>query len=120
MWHRPCTKVLPARVHPTQVANNVQNCEYIVPEIHPSHVNNITNHHYKHIHSFPQTQSFQQNITNQNFVAPSPGPIPGAVPGVAGAGFGAPGVAGAGVAGPGVAGAGWGPGVAPRRRPGLW
>lgn len=76
MWKkchsRPtCTKVLPAQIHPTKCMVNEQNCEYIVPEVHPSHVTNITNHHYKHIHSFPQTQSFQENITHQHFVAPA-------------------------------------------------
>lgn len=75
MWkkscNQPCTKVLPAQVHPTKFMVNEQNCEYIVPEIHPSHVANITNHHYKIVHSFPQTQSFQENITHQHFVAPA-------------------------------------------------
>lgn len=73
MWKRPCptcTKVLPAQISPTKHSVNVKNCEYIVPKIHPSHVTNITNHHYKYIHSFPQTQSFQENITHQHFVAP--------------------------------------------------
>lgn len=75
MWKkccgRPRSRVLPARIHPTKCFVNQQHCEYIVPEIHPSHITNIMNHHYKHIHSFPQTQSFQENITHQHFVAPA-------------------------------------------------
>ncbi|WP_078428191.1 spore coat protein [Alkalihalobacterium alkalinitrilicum] len=102
MWNRPCTKVMPAVVHPTKCNVTHQCCEYIVPEIHPSHTTNVTHHHYKHIHSFPHTTSQQQQITHQHFVSPTgmgpgaptqvspfagPGMGPGMGPG-AGPGFG--------------------------------
>ncbi|WP_017727908.1 spore coat protein, partial [Halalkalibacterium ligniniphilum] len=76
-------QVLPAVVHPTK-CNVMQNtCEYIVPEIHPSHTTHLTNHVYNHVHSFPHTDSYQQNIANQHFVQrPRPahyGPVAGAM-----------------------------------------
>lgn len=106
MWNRPCTKVMPAVVHPTKNTFSQQCCEYIVPEIHPSHHHHMTQHHYKHIHSFPQTASQSQQITHQHFVSPGAGVAPFAGPGVGPAGFG-----------PGVGGAGFGP--RPRPRPGF-
>ncbi|MFV8829955.1 CotD family spore coat protein [Alkalihalobacterium sp. APHAB7] len=114
MWNRPCTKVMPAVIHPTKTTHSKQCCEYIVPEIHPSHHHHMTQHHYKHIHSFPQTASQSQQITHQHFV--SPGAAPFAGPGVGPAGFG-PGVGPTGAPGfgPGVGGAGFGP----RPRPGF-
>ncbi|WP_257008252.1 spore coat protein [Bacillus sp. FJAT-45350] len=108
---RPTSQVMPAVVHPTQHQQVQKCCEYIVPEVHPSHTDYITQHHYKHVHSFPQTYSQQQFVTNQQFVQPPtpPRPVPG--PGMG------PGAAGMG---PGmVAGAGMGPGMAPGMAPGM-
>lgn len=95
------TQVMPAQVHPTQHNIVEKTCEYIVPEVYPTHTTNVTNHVYKHVKSFPQTQSFEQNISNQQFVAPGgsmgPGPVAGASTG--------PGMMGPGMMGGPVAGA---------------
>ncbi len=110
MFYGPGTRpvVLPPRIHPTK-HNVVYNCcEYIVPEVHPTHTTVMNKHLYKHYHNFPQTVSQVDQVANQQFMCP-PGPVmpvAGPGPGVAGPGFGAPG------AGFGAAGAG----VAPRRR----
>ncbi|WP_078553473.1 spore coat protein [Bacillus alkalicellulosilyticus] len=97
MWPK-CTKVMPAIVHPTKCNVTQQCCEYIVPEIHPSHTTNITHHHYKHVHSFPHTFSQQQTVSHQNVIqpptfAPAPGPRPGFAGPAAAPGFAGPGVA---------------------------
>lgn len=98
------TRVLPARVAPTQQNIIEKTCEYIVPEIYPTHTHNITNHVYKHVKSFPQTYSTSQTIANQQFVVPPgpPRPVPappayGPVGGAPVAGYGP--VAGAGLFG---------------------
>ncbi len=100
------TQVMPAKVHPTKYQMHQKVCEYIVPEVHPSHTDYVTHHNYKHIHSFPQTVSYDQTITNQQFVQPPTPPVVVPRPGVGQFG---PGVAGAGMTpyGPGVAGAGF-------------
>lgn len=87
------TQMMPAQVAPTQHNIVEKTCEYIVPEVFPSHTTNVTNHVYKHVKSFPQTQSFEENISHQQFVDPTAGrpPVAGAM---AGPGMGAP-VAGA-------------------------
>ncbi|MCM3762131.1 spore coat protein [Alkalihalobacillus oceani] len=92
------TQVLPAKVHPTQHNIVEKTCEYIVPEVYPTHTTNVTNHVYKHVSSFPQTQSFDETISNQQFVAPSQGfgggPVAGAMapprPNMMGMGMNAP------------------------------
>ncbi|MED4163534.1 spore coat protein [Halalkalibacterium halodurans] len=86
-------KVLPAIVHPTKCNVVQQTCEYIVPEIHPTHTTQVTNHVYNHVHSFPHTVSQQQQVYNQQFYQPPgpPTPVAGAMAGpgpVAGAAFG--------------------------------
>ncbi|GAF66653.1 inner spore coat protein D [Bacillus sp. TS-2] len=79
MCQKPTTtKVMPAVVHPTKQNIVEKTCEYIVPEIHPTHTTNVTNHVYKHVHSFPHTTSNQQTISNQQF-ASGPGPVAGAM-----------------------------------------
>ncbi|MED1561803.1 spore coat protein CotH [Alkalihalobacillus alcalophilus ATCC 27647 = CGMCC 1.3604] len=84
------TQVMPAVVHPTQQNIVQKTCEYIVPEVHPTHTTNVTNHVYKHVHSFPHTTSQQQTVTNQQFVGGPSAPVAGAMS----PGFGGP-VAGA-------------------------
>ena len=65
--HKPTTtQVMPAVVHPTQHNIVEKTCEYIVPEVHPTHTTNVTNHVYKHVHSFPNTISNEQTISNQH------------------------------------------------------
>ncbi|MGO4886454.1 spore coat protein [Anaerobacillus sp. MEB173] len=107
-------------VHPTKCKVKHHCCEYIVPEIHPTHIQNVTHHNYKHVHSFPVTQSQVDTVSHQHFTAPSAvspfGPGPGAPSAVSPFGPG-PGMMGPGM-GPGtVAGAGFGPGKCckPRR-----
>lgn len=76
-------QVLPPRIHPTQHDVVYNCCEYIVPEVHPSHTTVVNKHLYKHFHQFPHTQSVVNQVANQQFVCP-PGPrMPGAGPGVA-------------------------------------
>ncbi|WP_332693068.1 spore coat protein [Halalkalibacter lacteus] len=107
------TQVMPTQVAPTQQNVVEKTCEYIVPEVYPTHTHYQTNHVYKHVKSFPHTTSADQNIFNQQFVQPSPGPgygpqVAGAMSPGAGPGYG-PQVAGA--MSPG-AGPGYGPQVA--------
>lgn len=103
------TQVMPAKVFPTQQNIVEKTCEYIVPEVYPTHTANVTNHVYKHVKSFPQTQSFNETISNQQFVAPAAAG-PGFGPQAGGPGFG-PQVAGAAY-GPQAGGPGFGPQVA--------
>ncbi|MCD8500575.1 MAG: spore coat protein [Bacillaceae bacterium] len=96
-------QVLPPRIHPT--CQNVQYncCEYIVPEVHPSHTTIVNKHLYKHCHQFPHTTSVVNQVGSQHFVAP-----PTFAPPVVVAPFAGQGVAP--FAGQGVA-----PAAAPRR-----
>ncbi|MEC1156488.1 spore coat protein [Cytobacillus horneckiae] len=99
----PKTHVCPPIVHPTKC--NVQHtCEnVIVPHIHPSHTTTVNHVNYKHQHHFPHTQSFANEVTNQQFVAGA-----GQGPGFGGPGFGGPGFGGPGFGGPGFGGPGFG------------
>ncbi|WP_312889065.1 CotD family spore coat protein [Desertibacillus haloalkaliphilus] len=75
--------MLPPVVHPTRYNERHHRCEYIVPEIHPSHTKNITHHHYKHMHSYPHTESFADTVSHQHFHCPPghpPAPRPGFPP----------------------------------------
>ncbi|TSB47176.1 spore coat protein [Alkalicoccobacillus porphyridii] len=63
------TKMMPAVVHPTKHSVVEKTCEYIVPEVHPTHTDYVTNHVYKHVHSCPHTESAYENISNQQFVS---------------------------------------------------
>ncbi|MFC5711837.1 spore coat protein [Thalassorhabdus alkalitolerans] len=113
--HRPRPKVLPTVMHPTKCHVKHHCCEYIVPEVHPSHTTNVTHHNYKHLHSFPHTESAVDQITHQHFVA-GPG-APG--PQVAGAHMPGPGMMGPQVAGAHMPGPGMmGPQVAGAHMPG--
>ncbi|MCK0472025.1 spore coat protein [Halalkalibacter sp. APA_J-10(15)] len=96
------TQVMPAQVAPTQHNIVKKTCEYIVPEIYPTHTHQQVNHVYKHVKSFPHTYSQSESIANQQFVA-------GAQTGPGyGPGFGQ--VAGA-QTGPMGMGPGYGPGM---------
>ena len=73
-------QVLPPRVSPTRQNVVYKQCDYIVPEVHPSHTTLVNHHLYKHYHSFPHTQSVVNTVANQQFVCP-PGPVgPAAAP----------------------------------------
>lgn len=61
------TKVLPAKIHPTKQNVVEKTCEYIVPEVYPTHTTHVTNHVYKHVNSYPHTQSFEETVQNQQF-----------------------------------------------------
>ncbi|WP_416150622.1 spore coat protein [Salipaludibacillus sp. HK11] len=103
---RPCNKpqVLQTQVCPTQQAVRETDCNYVVPVVHPRHTTNVVNHRYDFYHSFPQTESTVNRITNRQFQA-GPGGAPGQVAGAFQPGpGGAPGqVAGAFQPGPGGA-----------------
>lgn len=71
------TKMMPAVVHPTKHSVVEKTCEYIVPEVHPTHTDYVTNHVYKHVHSCPHTESNHQNVSNQQFTGNN-GPVMGA------------------------------------------
>ncbi|RSK51892.1 CotD family spore coat protein [Bacillus canaveralius] len=106
--------VLPAIVHPTKccVKHNFMN--NVVPHIHPTHTTTVNHLNYQHQHYFPQTQSFVNDVSNQQFYHP-PGSVPPFGPGaVAGAGIGPGPMPGFGPGpGPGaVAGAEYMPGQA--------
>lgn len=81
------TQVLPPRIHPTCQNVKYNCCEYLVPEVHPSHTTIVNRHLYKHCHQFPQTTSVVNQVANQHFVAPptfAPQQVaPGVAPGVA-------------------------------------
>ncbi|MBU8879050.1 spore coat protein [Bacillus sp. FJAT-29790] len=61
--------ILPPIVHPTQccVNNTFQN--NVVPHIHPTHTTNVNHINFQHEHFFPHTESFVNEVTNQQFVA---------------------------------------------------
>ncbi|GAE30526.1 spore coat protein [Halalkalibacter hemicellulosilyticus] len=63
------TQVMPAQVAPTQHNIVEKTCEYIVPEVYPTHTHNQVNHVYKHVKSFPHTYSQSDAIAHQQFVA---------------------------------------------------
>jgi spore coat protein D len=93
--HQPRPKVLQTQVCPTQHAVRQHDCNYVVPVVHPRHTTNVVNHQYDFYHSFPQTESRVDRITNRQFTAPSaPGQVmgafqPGPGPGVPGQVMGA-------------------------------
>ncbi|MFK3936379.1 spore coat protein [Alkalihalobacillus sp. NPDC078783] len=62
------TKMMPAVIHPTKHSVVEKTCEYIVPEVHPTHTDYVTNHVYKHVHSCPHTEANHQNVSNQQFM----------------------------------------------------
>lgn len=101
------TNVLPAMVSPTKCCVNHTFQNNIVPHIHPMHTTTVNHINYQHVHSFPQTQSVVNEVTNQQFVAPAaPGFVPPVGPGaVPPAGFGGP-VGPYGVPRPGMYGPG--------------
>ncbi|WP_062046922.1 CotD family spore coat protein [Bacillus sp. JCM 19034] len=111
------TQVMPAQVAPAQQNFIEKTCEYIVPEVYPTHTHKQVNHVYKHVQSYPHTFSQNDTISHQQFAAP--GQVAGAQTGPGfGGGFGpgfGPGmgnqVAGA-QSGPGFGG-GFGPGFGP-------
>lgn len=103
------SNVLPAVVHPTKhcVKNTFTN--NVVPHIHPTHTTTVNHVNFQHQHFFPQTNSTETVVTNQNFVA-APAPAPTAVsPGA----FGGGGFPAAGGFGGGAVPGGFGGGVAP-------
>ena len=87
------SQVMPAQVAPTQQNVVEKTCEYIVPHVFPSHTHHQTNHVYKHVASFPHTQSAGQQVFHQQMAGPAP-QVAGAMS-PAGPGFGGPQVAGA-------------------------
>ncbi|WP_096435220.1 spore coat protein [Alteribacter populi] len=68
MFKRPRTKAqcMPPRVHPTQQQVTHSCCEYIVPEVHPTHTTNVNHHLYKHVHSYPHTASQVDQVSHQH------------------------------------------------------
>ncbi len=68
------TQVLPPRIHPTKQCVVHNCCEYIVPEVHPTHTTVVNEHLYKHYHNFPQTISNVDQVYNQHFICPQ-GPV---------------------------------------------
>ncbi|WYP28361.1 spore coat protein [Alkalihalobacillus sp. FSL W8-0930] len=66
------TKMMPAVIHPTKHSVVEKTCEYIVPEVHPTHTDYVTNHVYKHVHSCPHTEANHQNVSNQQFMGNNP------------------------------------------------
>ncbi|WP_245741932.1 spore coat protein [Anaerobacillus arseniciselenatis] len=83
-------QMMPPRVHPTQHYVKHKCCEYIVPEVHPSHTTIVQDHMYKHYHNFPHTQSVVDRVGRQDFICP---PGPPVNPGMPVGGMGAPGMA---------------------------
>jgi spore coat protein D len=84
--HHHCCKqnVMAPIVHPTKCCVKNTCSETVVPHIHPQHTTTVNHEFYKHQHYFPQTQSFENEVTHQHFnvYGQQPGP---------GYGFGGPG-----------------------------
>jgi len=73
--HRP--QVLQTQVCPTKQSVREQDCNYIVPVVHPRHTTNVVNHRYDFYHSYPQTEARVDRIINRQFqVPPGPGVAP--------------------------------------------
>ncbi|TKC19672.1 CotD family spore coat protein [Robertmurraya kyonggiensis] len=119
--NRHCCKpnvsnVLPAVVHPTKQCVNNTFTNNVVPHIHPTHTTTVNHVNFQHQHFFPQTNSSETVVTNQNFVAAPTA----AAPAFGGGGFPTAGGFGGGAApgafggfGGGAAPGGFGGGVAP-------
>lgn len=109
---------MPPKYCPIQHSVTEQDCDYIVPVVHPSHTTNVVNHNYKYVHSYPHTESTVNRITSQQFAAgPRPQVAGVATPRPPVAGYGpGPGqqVAGAATPGPGHQVAGYGPNAGPQ------
>ncbi|WP_427909922.1 CotD family spore coat protein [Salsuginibacillus halophilus] len=58
---------MPPVVHPTKQQTKHHCCEYIVPEVHPTHTTNVNHHLYKHYHSHPHTSSTVNKVYHQHF-----------------------------------------------------
>ncbi|RTR30479.1 spore coat protein CotD [Robertmurraya yapensis] len=121
MKHHCCkphvSNVLPAVVHPTKQCVNQTFTNNIVPHIHPTHTTTVNHVNYQHQHFFPQTNSTETVVTNQNFVAAPTAAAPATFGGggfPAAGGFGGAAAPGAfGGFGGGAAPGGFGGGVAP-------
>lgn len=69
-------------VHPTKCCVQHSYSTTIVPHIHPSHTTHVNHQMYQHNHYFPQTESMVNELSNQHFNCPGPGPgRPGMFPG---------------------------------------
>lgn len=79
--------VMPPIIHPTKHCCANTYSETIVPHIHPQHTTIVNHEHFQHQHYFPQSTSVVNQVTNQQFAAAGPGPVPR--PGFGG--YGAPG-----------------------------
>ncbi|MBB5174513.1 CotD family spore coat protein [Texcoconibacillus texcoconensis] len=79
---QPRGYMMQPRVHPTRYDQRHFCCDYVVPEVHPSHTKNIYHHRYNHVHQFPHSESRYDTVSHQHFVG-GPGPMagPGGAPG---------------------------------------
>lgn len=77
MHFRP--NVLPPIVYPTKCCVTHTCQKTIVPHIHPSHTTNVNHHRFDHLHYYPHTQSFANEVSHQHFHC---GPVvpPGLLP----------------------------------------
>ncbi|MRX70944.1 spore coat protein CotH [Bacillus lacus] len=91
-------KMLAPIVHPTKCCVNNTFSNTVVPHVHPSHTTNVNHEMFQHVHYFPHSESFVNEVAHQHFNAAGPAPFGG--PGVGG--FPGPGVGG--FPGPGVGG----------------
>ncbi|MBD8070184.1 spore coat protein [Bacillus sp. PS06] len=81
MHFRP--NVLQPIVYPTKCCVNNTFQKTIVPHIHPSHTQNVNHHKYDHLHYYPHTESFANEVSNQHFncgATPPAGLLPAAAP----------------------------------------
>ncbi|MBG9542963.1 CotD family spore coat protein [Cytobacillus firmus] len=114
MYCRPRpSQVMPAVVHPTKccVTHSFQNI--VVPHIHPTHHTHVNHINYENQHSYPQTQSNVNQVTQSNVnMGPRPGVAGACSPGM-GPGMGM----GPGYGGPGTGVAGASTGMGPKQGP---
>ncbi|MDX8362916.1 MULTISPECIES: CotD family spore coat protein [Bacillaceae] len=64
---QPRPIVQPPIVHPTKCCVQHHYCTFIVPHIHPSHVQHVNHVLYQHQHYYPQTESVVNEVSNQQF-----------------------------------------------------
>jgi len=63
-------------VYPTKCCVNNTYSTTVVPHIHPTHTTNVHHQMYKHLHYYPQTQSFANETYHQHYNCMGPGPMP--------------------------------------------
>lgn len=61
------TKTLPAQYQPVKQMTEYVGQDVVIPIVHPSHTTQINHTTYKHMHSYPHTQSVVNAVSQEHY-----------------------------------------------------